>query len=315
MKALITGLAGFIGFHAAKRFSFEGYHVAGFDNFNDYYDQRLKRTRASILRDECNIECKPLDLRHKEGVKQLILREKPQLVVHLGAMAGVRHSMDDPQSYIDNNITGSMNLILACEEAGVQDVIFASTSCVMHGNPLRWTESAVFHHQINPYGYTKCVNESQFAISKIPNAVGLRLFTAYGPWGRPDTAIFGFTKNILEGQPIALFNHGRMKRDFTYVDDVVEAIWLVSQNITAREIYNVGYGEQVELEHLVAVLESAVGKSAIRRYVPQHPADVTETWSDSSKLGNLGFRPEISIETGVERFVGWYSKYFGRFAG
>jgi len=235
-----------------------------------------------------------------------IKREKPDLVVHLGAMAGVRYSMDNPQEYIDNNVTGSMNVILACEEAGVENVIYASTSCVMHGNKLPWKEDDHLYQQINPYGYTKCINESQFAISKIPNAVGLRFFTVYGPWGRPDMALFDFTKNIVAGKPITLFNYGNMKRDFTYVEDIVQGIWLVSQNMTPRDMYNIGYGKQVELERFVSAIERSLNKTAIREYGPKHPADATETWSDTTKLQKLGYNPSTPIEVGVENFVRWY---------
>ena len=306
MKVLITGMAGFIGFHTAIRFHMEGYKVIGFDNFNTYYDPTLKYTRAGILNERYNIQCPLIDLKRKDEVVGFIKREKPDLVVHLGAMAGVRYSMDNPQEYIDNNVTGSMNVILACEEAGVENVIFASTSCVMHGNSLPWKEDDHLYQQINPYGYTKCINESQFAISKIPNAVGLRFFTVYGPWGRPDMALFDFTKNIVAGKPITLFNYGNMKRDFTYVEDIVQGIWLVSQNMTPRDMYNIGYGKQVELERFVSAIERSLNKTAIREYGPKHPADATETWSDTTKLQKLGYNPSTPIEVGVENFVRWY---------
>ena len=315
MKVLITGLAGFIGFHAAIRFRLAGHEVVGFDNFNTYYDPRLKYERVAVLNNKYETCCLETDLRDKDRVSAVVMGEAPDLVIHLGAMAGVRHSMDNPQDYIDSNITGTMNLILACEDAGIDNVIFASTSCVMHGNPLPWSESAVFHHQINPYGYTKCINESQFAISKIPNAVGLRLFTVYGPWGRPDTAIFEFTKNIIEGRPISLFNYGRMKRDFTYVEDIIEAILIVSQNMTPRDIYNVGNGQQVELERFVALIERALGKGAIREYVSKNPADVAETWCDSRKIKGLGYSSATRIEEGVEKFVAWYLKRMNTYEG
>lgn len=310
MKVLITGMAGFIGFHTAIKFKEAGHEVYGFDNFNSYYDPDLKYKRAGILTLEYDIICKSYDLRLPDEVERIINEVNPDLVIHLAAMAGVRYSMDNPQEYIDTNVTGSMNLITACEKAGVENIIYASTSCVMHGNLLPWKEDDYLFQQINPYGYTKCINESQFAISKIPNAVGLRFFTVYGPYGRPDMALFDFTKNILAGNEITLFNYGDMKRDFTYVDDIVQGIFLVSQNMTPRDMYNVGYGKQVELERFVTAIETSLGKKAVKNYGPKHPADATETWSDTTKLQKLGYNPTTPIEVGVENFVKWYLEHY-----
>ena len=310
MKVLITGMAGFIGFHTAIKFKEAGHEVYGFDNFNSYYDPDLKYKRAGILTLEYDITCKSYDLRLLSEVEHIINEVKPDLVIHLAAMAGVRYSMDNPQEYIDTNVTGSMNLITACEKAGIENIIYASTSCVMHGNPLPWKEDDYLFQQINPYGYTKCINESQFAISKIPNAVGLRFFTVYGPYGRPDMALFDFTKNILAGNEITLFNYGDMKRDFTYVDDIVQGIFLVSQNMTPRDMYNIGYGKQVELERFVEAIETSLSKKAIKNYGPKHPADATETWSDTTKLQKLGYNPTTPIEQGVDNFVKWYLEHY-----
>ena len=310
MKVLITGMAGFIGFHTAIKFKEAGHEVYGFDNFNSYYDPALKYKRAAILELEYDIACKSYDLRLLGEVERIINEVKPDLVIHLAAMAGVRYSMDNPQEYIDTNVTGSMNLITACEKAGIENIIYASTSCVMHGNPLPWKEDDYLFQQINPYGYTKCINESQFAISKIPNAVGLRFFTVYGPYGRPDMALFDFTKNILAGNEITLFNYGDMKRDFTYVDDIVQGIFLVSQNMTPRDMYNIGYGKQVELERFVEAIETSLSKKAIKNYGPKHPADATETWSDTTKLQKLGYNPTTPIEQGVDNFVKWYLEHY-----
>lgn len=310
MKVVITGMAGFIGFHTALRFQQAGYEVQGFDNFNSYYDPQLKYKRAGKLNVDHGIICPNCDLKRKDDFAGWLKRSKPDLVVHLGAMAGVRYSMENPQEYIDNNVTGTLNLIQACEEAGVENVIYASTSCVMHGNDLPWKEDDYLYQQINPYGYTKCINESQFAISKIPNAVGMRFFTVYGPWGRPDMALFDFTKNILAGNEITLFNYGDMKRDFTYIDDIVQGIWLVSQNMTPRDMYNIGYGKQVELERFVTAIETSLGKKAIKAYGPKHPADATETWSDTTKLQKLGYNPSTPIEEGVDNFVKWYMEHY-----
>jgi len=205
---------------------------------------------------------------------------------------------------------GTLNLIQACEKEDIQNVIYASTSCVMHGNPLPWGEPEYLYPQINPYGYTKYINESQFHISKIPNAVGLRFFTVYGPWGRPDMALFDFTKNILEDNPITLFNYGDMKRDFTYVDDIVQGITLVAQNMTPRDMYSIGRGEVVELQRFVNAIETSLGKKAIIEYASKHPADAPATSSDTTKLQKLGYKPSTSIEQGVDNFVQWYREHY-----
>jgi UDP-glucuronate 4-epimerase len=309
MKIFITGIAGFIGFHTALKLSRTGHFVVGMDNFNTYYDPSLKYARAEIL-EENNIICKTADLRHKNEIDALIFEYKPDLVIHLAAMAGVRHSMNNPKEYIDNNIIGSMNLIEVCETYNVENVIYASTSCVMHGCELPWGEHDTFKLQINPYGYTKLINESQFHISNISNAVGLRFFTVYGPYGRPDMALFDFTKNIIAGNEITLFNYGDMKRDFTYVDDIVQAIELVANNMTNRDMYCVGYGEQIQLERFVDAIEFSLGTTVKRKYGPKHPADAKETWSDTTKLQKLGYSPNTSIEIGVDNFVKWYRKFY-----
>lgn len=302
-------MAGFIGFHTALKFKEQGHDVVGFDNFNAYYDPELKIARAEEL-SKSDIKCTKIDLRDKEDLITFIGDERPDLVIHLAAMAGVRYSMNNPQEYIDNNVTGSQNLISALERFNIQNVIYASTSCVMHGNPLPWGETDYLYTQINPYGYSKCINESQFHISKIPNAVGLRFFTVYGPWGRPDMALFDFTKNILAGNAITLFNNGDMKRDFTYVDDIVQGINLVSENMTERDMYNIGNGRQIQLEYFVDVIEENIGKTAERWYGPKHPADAAETWSDTTKLQSLGYDPRTPIEVGVKNFADWYMEYY-----
>ena len=308
MKVMITGGAGFIAYHLANKLLDAGHVVCGFDNFNDYYDPLLKRKRASLLK-ERNTNIVPLDLKNASELAQYVGSERPDTVIHLGAYANPRHGAEFPEIYIENNCTGSLNLIRALEKYEIPNVIYASTSCVMHGNPLPWREFEMLAPQINPYGYSKMVNESQFAISKIPNAVGLRCFTVYGPWGRPDMALFDFTKNILDGNPITLYNYGDMKRDFTYVDDIVQGIMLVMDNITPRDMYNIGRGESVELQRFVDAIENSLGVKAIREYGPLHPADAKETWSDTTKLQKLGYNPQTSIDEGVEKFVQWYRRY------
>lgn len=309
MKVLITGIAGFIGYHTALKFLEEGHQVLGFDNFSDYYDTSLKFARAKLLTNK-KIDVHIADLKNEATFDTIISNEKPDVIVHLAAIAGVRYSMDYPREYIDTNISGTLNLISSCEKHNVQNVIYASTSCVMHGNPLPWGESNTFHLQLNPYGYSKYINESQFEISKIPNAVGLRFFTVYGPYGRPDMALFDFTKKILNDEPITIFNYGDMKRDFTYVDDIVAGIVLVSKNMTRRDMYCLGYGKQVELMHFVEQIEKNLNKTAIKNYTEKHPADAKETWSDTTKLQRLGYKPQVSIEEGVKRFIEWYKEYY-----
>ena len=312
MKVLITGAAGFIGFHTAIKFHEQGHQVYGFDNFNNYYDPQLKYDRAEHLRTLYGINVPNIDLKDRGTLEEFIFPIQPDLVIHLAAMAGVRYSMDHAQEYIDNNITGTYNLIDACESAGVNNVIFASTSCTMHGNPLPWNENEKLGPQLSPYGYSKATNEHQFNISKINNAVGLRFFTVYGPWGRPDMALFSFTDDILQGKPIAVFNNGDMKRDFTYIDDIVQGIWLVSQNMTERDIYCIGNGTQVNLMDFIEEIEKNLDKKAEKIFRPKHPADAQETWSDTTKIQQLGYQSTTPIAEGVKNFLSWYRNYYGR---
>jgi len=306
MKVLITGAAGFIGYHTAMHFAQAGHDVHGIDNFCNYYDPLLKEKRAKTLFETYGINVSRKDLKCAKTLTEHVKVVQPDLCIHLAAMAGVRYSMDHADEYIATNAMGTHNLIAAIEEVGVSNAIYASTSCVMHGHPLPWKEYETVYPQINPYGYTKHLNESQFAISKIPNAVGMRFFTVYGPWGRPDMALFDFTKNIIAGNPITLFNYGDMKRDFTYVDDIVHGIECVSNNMTHRDMYNVGRGEQVQLMRFVDAIQDSLGMKATIEYGPKHPADVAETLSDITKMRSIGYNPQTSIEEGVSNFVKWY---------
>lgn len=309
MKVMITGIAGFIGYHTAIRLRELGHEVCGFDNMNKYYDPELKWERARQLR-EWDVDFRTGDLNNPERMYELVGAWKPDLCIHLAAMAGVRYSMDHADEYIRVNALGTLHLIRALEVCKIQNVIYASTSCVMHGNELPWGEPEYLYPQINPYGYTKAITESQFHISKIPNAVGLRFFTVYGPWGRPDMALFDFTKNILAGNPITLFNYGDMKRDFTYIDDIVQGIECVMNNMTPRDMYSIGRGEVVELQRFVDAIQNSLGVDAIIEYGPKHPADAKETASDTTKLQRLGYAPKTSIEEGVDNFVKWYMEFY-----
>ena len=313
-KIAITGAAGFIGYHLAKHYIAHNHEVFCCDNFNDYYDPQLKYAREKQLKgiDGCEI----LDLTWKDSVAKWIYETEPDLVIHLAAYAGVRYSVEYPQKYIDNNIIGTQNLIEACENYGVDKVVYASTSSVMSGNPLPYSEADNLPHQKHPYGMTKVANESQFMGSSIDTTIGLRFFTVYGPWGRPDMALFDFTKKIIAEKPITLFNNGDMIRDFTYIDDIVHGVDIVVTNALVdwlpkkKDIYNIGYGEQVQLMDFVDHIEENLGRTAIKEYAPMHPADAYATWSDTTKLQKLGYKPTTSIAEGVEAFVTWYKGYY-----
>ena len=314
-RVLITGIAGFIGFHTARKLNSLGYDVRGFDNYNDYYEVELKKARAKEL-DKIGVDVITCDLRDINGVNSIVENYKPDLVIHLAGHAGVRHSFNNPLNYIENNIVGTQNLITACEKNKIDNVIYASTSCVMAGNEMPWKEDEPTLHQLNPYGYTKRTNECQFKTSRVYRNIGLRFFTVYGPWGRPDMALFSFSRAILKDEEIGLFNYGNMKRDFTYIDDIVQGISIVANKILSidipfSEIYNIGYGQQVELMDFVKEIEHNFGKKAIIEYLPKHPADSQETWSDTTKLQALGYEPTTSIKEGVKRFVEWYKEFYG----
>tara|TARA_B100001057_G_scaffold442068_1_gene477147 strand:+ start:3282 stop:4247 length:966 start_codon:yes stop_codon:yes gene_type:complete len=309
-KIVITGIAGFIGFHTALKFKSQNLDVIGFDNFNEIiYDKDLKLDRAKHL-EEHGISVNKIDLKDAEDVNKYIKKHNPVLVIHLAAHAGVRVSMNKGHEYIQNNIIGTQNLIDAMEKNNIHNVIYASTSCTMEGNELPWAPDEKLGPQLNPYGYSKQTNENQFQTSSITNAICLRFFTVYGPWGRPDMALFDFTKSILEDKPIKVFNNGDMKRDFTYVDDIVQGIEIISKNMTKRDTYCLGYGTQVELMEFIDHIETNLGKKAEKIMAPKHPADALETWSDTSKLQKLGYNPSTPVSEGVKKFVEWYKNYY-----
>lgn len=312
MKICITGMAGMIGFHLAIKLAKSGHEIVGFDNFNDYYDVELKRERARILEHGYGIYVESADVRD-EYIDEFIFG--CDAVVHLAAQVAPRHSLVFPQLYIDNNITGTQHLIDVCKKVGVENVVYASTSCVMHGQPLPWVETDNPGHQNNPYGWSKRANECQFMHSTIKKTTGLRFFTAYGEYGRPDTAIFMFTKSILAGEEISVFNYGDMWRDWTYVGDIVAGVEIALNYSKTRdsshEIYNIGYGESVNLMDFVAAIEESTGCAAILNPVEAHPADVPKTWSNTDKLKALGYRPTTQIKDGVNTFVAWYRSFYG----
>ena len=313
MKIMVTGGAGFIAFHLIKSLVAAGHEVYGVDSFNDYYDVNLKYDRADKLKDECGVYVHYANLCDMPALSSLF-DDTPDAVIHLGAYAGVRHSLTHPDKYIQNNIVGTQNLINCCELFGVENVIYASTSCVMSGNELPWKEDAPTFHQLNPYGYSKRTNECQFITSKIRNTIGLRFFTVYGPWGRPDMALFTFADAIANNKPIDVFNFGDMKRDFTYVTDIVQGINIVLDRIFSvdthiNEIYNIGFGQQVNLMDFIEEIELNLGVRVKKNFLPKHPADTKETWSDTTKLQALGYKPTTSIKEGVREFCNWYRWY------
>ncbi len=309
MKIFITGIAGFIGYHLARKFFSQGHHVLGIDSYNNYYDVSLKRSRAAKL-DDLGIEVSYGDLTTTTFKSDWYDKlEGIDAVVHLAAYAGVRYSLEFPKLYINNNIIGTQNLIEACENWNVNKVLYASTSSVMNGNPVPWDENTKLYNQKHPYGYSKVVNESQFQMSSIENTIGMRFFTVYGPWGRPDMALFDFTKNILAGNEISVFNNGDMVRDFTYIDDIVNGVTILLEQ-SGKNIYNIGRGEKVQLMDFIHEIEKNLNQKAKIKMAPMHPADAKETWSNTDKLKALGYNPKVSIAEGVENFVNWYKDYY-----
>ena len=316
MKIFITGLAGMIGFHLAKHVSKLGWEVIGLDNFNDYYDTNLKRDREEILKTEFGIQVIDADIRKIHSYAKEI--KDCDLVIHLAAYANPRHSLAEPQHYRDTNITGTQRVVELIEKLQLP-IIYASSSCVMHGQPLPWSEEDVPSHQNNAYGWSKRVNECQFLNSTIAKTIGLRFFTVYGPYGRPDMALFLFADAIANGTEMTLYNNGFMKRDFTYVDDIVNGIECTinhlmdpSSGSTISEIYNIGYGQQVELLEFVSEIEKQFGRTTKKNFVPAHPADTPETWADINKIQKLGYKPNTPVSEGVRKFIDWYKNYYNK---
>jgi UDP-glucuronate 4-epimerase len=310
MRILITGAAGFIGTHLMASLIDDGFDVVGIDNFNDFYDPNLKKVR--VISHGHHVF--PVDLKNFDELDRAFSVIKPDMVMHLAARANVRDSFGREVMYHQDNIDATQNLIQVCKMYDVNKVIYASTSSVYGGTPIPptgWTEDEVTGHQLNAYAYTKYINECQFRISGLYN-VGLRFFTVYGPWGRPDMALFQFTDAIVKGEPIEAYNYGKMKRDFTYIGDIVQGIKLAMFSDTENnEIYNIGRGKQVELMHFIDCISNELGREADVVLAPRHPADTLETWSDTTKLRGLGYQPIVNIEEGVAAFVRWYKEYYG----
>ncbi len=330
---LVTGAAGFIGFHVAMRLLDRGDQVIGLDNINDYYDVRLKQARLAQLTACERFNFVKLDLFNRQGMQDLFAGEPIRRVVHLAAQAGVRYSLVNPHAYTESNIEGFINILEGCRHNQIEHLVYASSSSVYGGNThMPFSTHDNVDHPVSLYAATKKANELMahcYAhLYRLP-CTGLRFFTVYGPWGRPDMALFIFTKAILEGKPIEVFNHGQMKRDFTYVDDIVEGIirtldhpatadptWSGDRptpgtSSAPARLYNIGNHQPVELQHFIDVLEQALGKKAERILMPLQPGDVPATYADIDDLtDDVGFKPTTSIEVGIPRFIQWYREFY-----
>jgi UDP-glucuronate 4-epimerase len=311
---LVTGAAGFIGYHLAERLLRQGRRVVGLDNLNDYYDVSLKRARLTELQKHAGFTFAEVDLSDKAALSRLFAEHKFELVHHLAAQAGVRYSLTNPHAYVRSNLDGFVNILECCRHGGVKHLVYASSSSV-YGATTRMPFSVHQNvdHPVSLYAATKKANEllahSYAHLYRLP-VTGLRFFTVYGPWGRPDMAVYLFTKAILAGQPIDVFNNGEMQRDFTYVDDIAEPDSATSS--APYRLYNIGNNQPVKLMRLIEVIEDATGKTAIKKFLPMQPGDVLATYADVDDLAHdVGFAPKTPIETGIARFVDWYRKYHG----
>jgi len=334
MKILITGSAGFVGFHLSSLLLQNKYQVIGLDNLNDYYDPELKEARLEILSKRDNFTFHKVDLKDKHAVDNIFETYKPTHVINLAAQAGVRYSIENPYAYADSNLTGFMNILEACRNHPVKHLLYASSSSVYGGNKVApFSTNHNVDHPVSLYAATKKSNElmahTYSHLYGIPTT-GLRFFTVYGPWGRPDMAYFSFTKSIIEGNPIKVFNHGKMERDFTYIDDIVEGIYKLinkppvankdwdeskddlSTSFAPYKIYNIGNNNPVPLMRFINALESALGIEAEKIYMDMQPGDVLRTYADVSDLErDINFKPNTSIEDGLTKFVEWYREYYG----
>ncbi len=334
MKVLVTGAAGFIGFHTAKRLLERGDEVVGLDNLNDYYDVTLKEARRDLLAREPRFAFVKADLADRARIAELFEAEKFDRVVHLGAQAGVRYSLENPFAYIDSNVSGTMTILEGCRYHGVEHLVFASTSSVYGANTkMPFSVHQNVDHPLSLYAATKKSNElmahTYASLYGLP-VTGLRFFTVYGPWGRPDMALFLFTKAILAGEPIDVFNYGHHRRDFTYVDDIAGGViaaldrpatpnahWSGEDpdpgtSSAPYRIYNIGNQQPVELMRYIELLEQCLGREAEKNLLPLQAGDVPDTWADVEDLvEEVGYRPATPVEEGVRRFVEWYREYYG----
>lgn len=323
MTILVTGCAGFIGFHVAKSLLDRGDNVVGLDNLNDYYDVSLKKARLANITESKNhqsFQFKELDIQDDTGLDNLFTQNKVTRVVHLAAQAGVRYSIENPAAYINSNIKGFLNILASCQKHPIQHLVYASSSSVYGNNKkIPYAIEDNVDHPISMYAATKKSNELMAHVYShlydLPTT-GLRFFTVYGPWGRPDMSPFIFAKAISEGKPLKLFNYGKHKRDFTYIDDIVDGVLRVLDSPPGNEppyaIHNLGNNKPVDLEDYVKVFEAAIGKKAMIEKQPMQPGDVETTFADISTMQKeFGYQPATSIEQGVAKFIKWYREYYG----
>jgi UDP-glucuronate 4-epimerase len=326
-RVLVTGAAGFIGFHVSKHFAEHGDDVVGVDNLNSYYAPALKQARLAQLADDPRFSFERTDIADREAMKALFDRVRPEVVIHLAAQPGVRYSIEHPFAYTDANVTGTLTVLEGCRHHAIRHLVYASSSSVYGSNAkVPFSVQDNVDHPVSLYAATKKADElmahTYSHLYGIPTT-GLRFFTVYGPWGRPDMAYFLFTRAILEGRPIDVFNDGKMRRDFTYIDDIVEGLARVAalpptaqripgQNATsAYRLYNIGNNKPVELLKMIEILEAELGKVAIKRLLPMQPGDVVETYADIDDLErDTGFRPRTPLTEGLGRFVRWYRDFY-----
>jgi UDP-glucuronate 4-epimerase len=333
LKYLVTGAAGFIGFHVVQRLCEAGHQVVGLDNLNDYYDVNLKLARLKVLEAESLFSFVKLDLADREGVAELFSQQKFERVIHLAAQAGVRYSIDNPMAYADSNLVGHLTILEGCRNNKVEHLVYASSSSVYGlNNKVPFATSDSVEHPISLYAATKKSNElmshTYSHLYGVPTT-GLRFFTVYGPWGRPDMALFKFTKAIINGDSIDVYNNGDMRRDFTYIDDIVEGIlrvqniipqgnkdWQVetgsaAQSTAPYQLYNIGNGNPVKLTEFIESLEDSIGIKAKQNLMPMQPGDVYQTYADVDDLFNTtGYKPAMSVSQGVDNFVNWYRDFY-----
>lgn len=330
---LITGAAGFIGFHVARKFLGRGVAVVGVDNLNAYYDTALKDARLALLRDSNRFSFHRLDLSNRDATARLFADTRPKIAIHLAAQAGVRYSLTHPESYVDSNLLGFGNVLEGCRHNGTQHLVYASSSSVYGANTqMPFSVHHNVDHPVSLYAATKKANELMaHCYSHLYGlaTTGLRFFTVYGPWGRPDMALFKFTRAILAGEPIDVYNNGHMRRDFTYIDDVAEGVVRTAERTASANpawsgdapdpatsaapyrLYNIGNTEPVDLMTMIDILERTLGREAQKRYLPIQPGDVPETWADIDALvQDTGYRPATPLEDGIAAFVAWYRDFY-----
>jgi UDP-glucuronate 4-epimerase len=335
MKILVTGAAGFIGFHLSRRLLDRGDEVVGLDNLNDYYDVRLKHARLERLAGHERFSFHKIDVADRDAMAALFAREKFDRVVHLAAQAGVRYSLENPHAYVDSNLVGFVNVLEGCRHSKVEHLVYASSSSVYGANTrMPFATHDNVDHPVSLYAATKKANElmahTYSHLYGLPTT-GLRFFTVYGPWGRPDMALFLFTDAILSGRPIDVYNHGNMRRDFTYIDDIIEGVVRVTDRVARSnpswsgddpepgssyapfKVYNIGNHDPVELMTMIETLEDCLGQKAEKNLMPMQPGDVPATYADVEDLmEDVGFKPATPLREGIGQFVAWYREYYGR---